>query len=116
MPTTRPRPTNTPTPSRESLRTAIIVSVVIGTLAVCVLVCMLWSRRVRRSAKIGTRQGGCGSDMQNEGRIQRRQREVEDKNLEVGVVREPLPVYRREVGWDEKSVGVGGTDERIVGV
>ncbi|CAO2647415.1 Nn.00g083370.m01.CDS01 [Neocucurbitaria sp. VM-36] len=93
MPSTRPnRPL--PKPSQERTRTAIIVSVVIGTLAVLALILFLRSRRMRRSAKAGTAIETTSASWD----LQQRQ----DKEMEVGVVQEPLPVYRREVGEDER--------------
>jgi len=40
-------------------------------------------------------------------------RTKEDKDLEVGVIQEPLPVYRKELKEDEKRLAVGeGERER----
>jgi len=107
MPTTRPRPTQTP--SKESIRTAIIVGLIISLLGVIVLTYLLYQRRLRRDVKagkvIGKREVG-GSEWQ--GRARRRIND-EQEGLEVGVVREPLPVYTRDVERGEKRLEIGVT-------
>jgi len=105
MPTTRPRPTQAP--SEESIRTAIIVGLIISLLGVIVLTYLLYQRRLRRNVKagklIGKREVG-ESEWQNRAR---RMINDEQKGLEVGVVREPLPVYTRDVEGGEKRLEMG---------
>lgn len=105
MPTTRPRPTQAP--SKESIRTAIIVGLIISLLGVIVLTYLLYQRRLRRNVKagkvIGKREVG-GAEWQNRAR---RMINDEQKGLEVGVVREPLPVYTRYVERGEKRLEMG---------
>lgn len=85
--------------SAESIRTAIIVSVVIGVLAIVALVGVLWNRRVRRSAKAGRR---LDSRLHDVGMRDRR----DDKDMETGVIQEPLPVYHTEPMEDERRLAM----------
>jgi len=105
MSTTRPRPTQTP--SKESIRTAIIVGLIISLLGVIVLTYLLYQRRLRRNVKagkaIGKREVG-GWEWENRAR---RRINDEQKGLEVGVVRDPLPVYTKDVERGEKRLEMG---------
>jgi hypothetical protein len=78
--------------SANGKRTAIIVVLVVGVLGMLVIAHVLWKRRVNRGVRTG--------NVQNGGR----ERRVNDKDVEVGVIREPLPVYRKEMGKGEKRV------------
>ncbi|KAF1848016.1 uncharacterized protein K460DRAFT_67051 [Cucurbitaria berberidis CBS 394.84] len=104
MPATRPRPSDQPQPkmTKENVRTAIIVSVIIGTLAVIVLTLFIWSRRIRRSAKAGT---STSSHIEGQD-VTYRPLQRHDKELEVGVIQEPLPVYHREPMEDERRLAI----------
>lgn len=82
--------------SKESIRTAIIVSSVIGVLAILALTCLYWSRRIKRSAKAGMRIEN--SSLAVSGAV--------DKHLEVGVIQEPLPVYKKEPMKDERRLDI----------
>lgn len=99
MPATHPRPSDQPRPkaSAESKRTAIIAGVFIGTLAILVLVGLLWRRRINQGAKAGTR-----IRMQMQSTELQRQRV--DKDIEMGVIHEPLPVYQKELIEVERSL------------
>lgn len=94
--------------SAESTRTAIIVSVVIGVFATIALVGLLWSRRIRRSARVGSRIGsqGRGADLG----YQRR----DYKDMETGVIQEPLPVYQKARPEDERRLVITEGHERPV--
>jgi len=49
---------------------------------------------MKRGVKVGTRIGSA-------------QRTKEDKDLEVGVIQEPLPVYQKELKEDETRLAMG---------
>jgi H+/gluconate symporter-like permease len=99
MPSTRPNRTQKPT--HESIRTAIIVGLIIGVIGLLILAYLSYQRRLRRNVKEGTRPGTIAHMAQLRG--ERGERDVE-KGLEVGVVQEPLPVYRKEPMEDEKRL------------
>jgi hypothetical protein len=99
MPSTRPNRTQTPT--HESIRTAIIVILIIGVLGLLILAYLSHQRRLRRNVKEGTRPGTIAHLAQLG--AERREGDVE-KGLEVGVVQEPLPVYQKEPMKDEKRL------------
>jgi Mg2+/citrate symporter len=93
MPSTRPYPSNRPNlkMTAENVRTGIIVSVVAGVVAIVLLAYVVLKRRMNRGVKIGTRiNSRCNVRDAGNGKI--------DGDLEVGVIREPLPVYRQEPG------------------
>lgn len=85
--------------SPERVRTGIIVSVVVCAVAILVLGYVVLRRRINRGVKEGKIRRRCEDE---DPRV-----EMVDKELEVGVVREPLPVYVKDVELGEKSVGVG---------
>jgi hypothetical protein len=92
MPDPRPHPNLTLTP--ENMRTGVIVSVVISVVAVSILVYVAVTQVLKRGVKAGT---------------WRAERRREDVGLEVGVVREVLPAYCREVRAGEKVlISAGG--------
>ncbi|KAG9193194.1 hypothetical protein G6011_03229 [Alternaria panax] len=105
MPSTRPRPTQEPT--KESTRTAIIVGLIIGLLGIMVLASVLYQRRLRRGAKAGAMVGEWEVGRQEGGGRTRRRGNLEEKNLEVGVIQEPLPVYTKEAAGGEKRLEMG---------
>jgi hypothetical protein len=91
MPTTRPRPSDQSLPklSAESIRTGIVVSAVVGVLATIITAYVIMKQRLKRGVKAGTRI----DRLRNVGDVRR---EKEDRDLEVGIIREPLPVYQKE--------------------
>jgi hypothetical protein len=105
MPSTRPQPTQTPT--KESIRTAIIVGLIISLLGVIVLTYVLHQRRLRRNVKAGTVVGTPKVGRLEEGIRTRRMIPDEGKGLEVGVVQEPLPVYTRNIEGGERTLEIG---------
>lgn len=104
MPSTRPRPSDRPghKMSKESMRTAIIVGVIIGVLSIICLVIFLWSRRIKRNAKMGTRSNESSAVHYGIDQVLQRQ----DKGLEIGVIQEPLPVYHTEPMQDERRLAM----------
>ncbi|KAH7071407.1 hypothetical protein BKA63DRAFT_568542 [Paraphoma chrysanthemicola] len=105
MPSTRPRPSDGPSHkmSAESVRTGIIVGVVIGVLALLILAYVLYSRRRNRGVKVGTMTGSRQSKFcEARGR--------EEKELEIGVIQEPLPVYQKEPLKDETRLAMTAAD------
>ncbi|KAH3950476.1 hypothetical protein HBH64_222720 [Parastagonospora nodorum] len=98
MPTTQPHTNPQITPER--LRTGIIVSVVVCAIAILALGYVMLRRRINRGVKEGKIRRRCDDE---DPRV-----EMVDKEVEMGVVREPLPVYVKDVRGGEKSVGVGG--------
>lgn len=96
MPTTPSHPIEM---SSERIRTGIIVSVVVCVVAVLVLGYVVLRRRINRGVKEGKIRRRCED---KDPRV-----EMVDKEVEMGVVREPLPVYVKDVEGGEKSVGVG---------
>jgi H+/gluconate symporter-like permease len=100
MPSTGPRPTQKPT--KESIRTAIIVGLVISLLGVILLAYVIYQRRLRRHVKAGAVIGRWTG-----GRMTRRTRRHEERAMEIGVIREPLPVYARDVKGGEKRLDMG---------
>ncbi|KAH6111871.1 hypothetical protein HBI64_217250 [Parastagonospora nodorum] len=102
MPTTQPHTNPQITPER--LRTGIIVSVVVCAIAILALGYIVLRRRINRGVKEGKIRRRCDDE---DPRV-----EMVDKEVEMGVVREPLPVYVKDVMGDEKSVGVGGEGRR----
>lgn len=91
------------------MRTAIIVGVVIGVLAMLALVNILWNRWMKRSAKAGTQTGSRSSAVDSEAN---NTSQVEDKQLEIGVVQEAPPVYKKEPMEDERRLAIAESDER----
>ena len=104
MPSTRPRPSREPT--KESIRTAVIVGLVIGLLGFIVLSSLLYQRRLRRNIKAGTIIGKWGVERQERGGKTTWKADVE-KGLEVGIIQEPLPVYAKEAVRGEKQLEMG---------
>lgn len=86
--------------SAPSARTAIIVSILISSIGLIVLGCVFWQRRINRSAKPGTKIGSSSRQILDSEAWP--QQQSKDKDLETGVVQEPVPVYRKEVGDGEK--------------
>jgi H+/gluconate symporter-like permease len=103
MPSTRPKPSSTP--FHESIRTAIIVGVIIGVLGLLILTYHLYQQRLRQTVKTGTWFGSIPDTCL----LQREKKERDDfeKGLEKGVIPKPLPVYRakpmKELGDDVKE-------------
>jgi hypothetical protein len=99
MPSTQPRTTDRPgfqmTPER--VRTGIIVSVVIATLSLLILGYVLLKRRMNRGVKEGKIRNRAHDD--EDPRIK-----MVDKELETGVISEPLPVYKESPREDEKRM------------
>lgn len=93
--TTRQRPTSSP----EATRTGIIVGVIVGVLALFIIAYILINRRRKQGVKAGTKIGAHVP------------RVKQDKDLEVGVIQEPVPVYRKELRGDERRLAVGGEGE-----
>jgi hypothetical protein len=95
MPDPRPRlrPNLSMTP--ENIRTGVVVSVVISVIAIVVLSCVAVTSFVKRAAKLGMR-SGLGRN------VTATRRAEEDVGLEVGIVREVVPAYCREVREGEK--------------
>ncbi|KAF2022744.1 hypothetical protein EK21DRAFT_119441 [Setomelanomma holmii] len=106
MPSTRPRPFDRPSrgTSAESIRTGIIVSVVVGALAVIVLANILWSRRAQRGVMRGMNVGARHNVNQEPSGTQ-------DKELEIGIIVEPLPVYRKEPPNDEVKLAMTAAND-----
>lgn len=104
MPSTRPRPSDRPynKMSKESVRTAIIVGVIVGVLSIICFVIFLWTRRMKQNAKAGTRnKESSGGHLEPNQPLQR-----QDKDLEIGVIQEPLPVYQTEPMEDERRLAM----------
>jgi hypothetical protein len=80
----------------ERIRTGIIVSVVVASLAMLILGYVLLKRRINRGVKEGKIR--CRDDDEDP-RIK-----MVDKELETGVVQEPLPVYAQSPREDEKRM------------
>lgn len=93
MPSSRKSPR--PTSSRSATRTGIIVGVIVGVLALLIIAYILIARRRRQGVKAGTKIG-----------VQLA-RTKQDKDLEVGVIQEPVPVYQKELRQDEKRLAMG---------
>jgi hypothetical protein len=104
MPATLSRPSNQPTPriSREGIRTAIIVCVVIGLLAIAILCWIVLNRRRNRGVKSGMKLQDPHIDDGRE----------KDLSLETGVVHEPLPVYQKERLSGETTLVTASDAER----
>ncbi|KAL5117462.1 hypothetical protein ACEQ8H_004627 [Pleosporales sp. CAS-2024a] len=81
----------------ERMRTGIIVSIVIGTIAILILVFVLLKRRRNRGIKQGKIRRR-SIDAQDPRRI------IVDKDLEIGIVSEPLPVYAKEAKENESVI------------
>lgn len=88
----------------ERVRTGIIVSVVVGTLAILIIGYVLLKRHMNRGVKAGTIQGrpSYGDD---------RRITMVDKELEVGFIQEPLPVYAKDPREDEKRMALSDREE-----
>ncbi|KAF2125410.1 hypothetical protein P153DRAFT_112638 [Dothidotthia symphoricarpi CBS 119687] len=110
MPATRPH-THSQTPTPTHIHTAIIASTVLSIISLLTLIIVLLERRKKaqttpkapRSETTSTslvgqiRTGMRGACRNNDGRI---------GDLEVGVIREPAPVYSRECVGGERRVAV----------
>jgi hypothetical protein len=81
----------------ERVRTGIIVSVVIVTLSLLILGYVLLKRRMNRGVKEGKIRNRAHDD--EDPRIK-----MVDKELETGVISEPLPVYKESPREDEKRM------------
>jgi hypothetical protein len=80
----------------ERIRTGIIVSVVVGTLAILILGYVLLKRRINRGIKEGKIRPRCDDE---DPRVM-----MVDKELETGIVQEPLPIYAKDPRDDEKTM------------
>lgn len=91
MPSTQPRTSDRPSfqMTPERVRTAIIVSGIVGSLAILILGYLLLKRRMNRGVKAGRLDRHYDDDP----RIK-----MIDKELETGVIQEPLPVYAEPKG------------------
>jgi hypothetical protein len=94
---------STPSATRERVRTGIIVSVVVGTLAILILAYVLVKRRMNRGIKAGMLVGKKSYVEEEAGR-----RGKDDVGLEIGIVEEPLPVYVKDEGGRVQSSRHGG--------
>jgi hypothetical protein len=97
------QPHSTPSATRERVRTGIIVSVVVGTLAVLILAYVLVKRRMNRGIRAGMVVGKKSYSEEEAGR-----RAKGDAGLETGVVEEPLPVYMKNESGREEDLRHGG--------
>lgn len=86
----------------ERIRTGIIVSVVVGTFAALILAYVVLRWRRNKGVKAGSIAGRHADE--------RRGRGQDDKDLETGVIQEPLPVYAKDAGEDERRIA-GGREE-----
>jgi hypothetical protein len=82
----------------ERVRTGIIVSVIVGTLALVILGYVVVKRRMNRGVKAGSRSSAGGGEANGGGK--------DDGGLEVGIVQEALPVYVKEMRDDEKRMAM----------
>ena len=83
-------------PTNNSLRAAIIVGVLIGVLGIAAIVMFLWERIRKRGVKRGFRT----NNQMATPRAQTPPYHDKDSSLELGVVHEPLPVYKKHAGED----------------
>ncbi|KAH7413628.1 hypothetical protein DE146DRAFT_749832 [Phaeosphaeria sp. MPI-PUGE-AT-0046c] len=93
MPSTSPRPPQQMTPER--IRSGIIVSVVVGTLATLILAYVVLRWRRNRGIKAGS----------VEGRHANGRRREDEKDLEVGVIQEPVPAYTKDLSTELSKLG-----------
>jgi hypothetical protein len=102
MPASQPQPANRPHRSTSnSTHAAIIVGVLIGVLAIVAMVLFLWDRRRRQGVKKGF---GPKSRIATPHPRNRVEEEKEWSQLEVGIIHEPLPVYQKEPGGDQRRI------------
>lgn len=84
-------------PKKDSTHAAIIVGVVIGMLGIIAILLFLWDRSQRHGLREGFRTKPRLAMPQTRGPSKREKY----LQLEVGMVREPLPIYQRDSDADE---------------
>ncbi|KAF1918771.1 hypothetical protein BDU57DRAFT_120005 [Ampelomyces quisqualis] len=94
MPATRSRHRHDTSMTPERIRTGVIVSVVVGVLAMVVVGYVFVKRRQNGRVKVGCIDGRDGWRKEGGG----------DGDLEVGIVKDAAPVYAKELREGERRV------------